>query len=175
MSNRNSESSRGCLWGVGRTRTVEFSSPDSLGESWNLGFGRRGGERPRKRGRKRETPAGHAGPTGVNWFARVFAFFNSAPRVGLYSNHGLVELGSYEINKLRRPFRVPFYEWTPVSAIPLPQNKLKGPRYDRLKLAREYQSILDSGVFETRTELARYLGVSRARVTQVLRRLSEHQ
>lgn len=93
------------------------------------------------------------------------------PRVGLCSNQGLVELGAYEINKLRRPFRVPFYEWMPVSAIPLPQNKPKGPRYDRMRLAREYQSILDSGVVETRAELARHLGVSRARVTQVLNRL----
>ncbi len=78
MSNRDSGSSRGCLWGAERTGVVEFGSPESLCESENSGFGRRGGERLRKRGRKRETPAGHAGPTGVNWFARVFAFLNSA-------------------------------------------------------------------------------------------------
>ena len=96
---------------------------------------------------------------------------SKAPRGGLYSNQGLVELGAYEINKLRRPFRVPFYKWTLVSAIPLPQNKPKRPRYDRMKLAREYQSLLDSGVVETRAELARHLGVSRARITQVLNRL----
>jgi hypothetical protein len=42
---------------------------------------------------------------------------------------------------------------------------------DPLKLACYYQSLLDSGQFETRAALARYLGVSRARVTQVLRRL----
>jgi len=40
-----------------------------------------------------------------------------------------------------------------------------------LKLARYYQSLLDSGQFENRAALARYLGVSRARVTRVLRRL----
>lgn len=66
-----------------------------------------------------------------------------APRVVLYPNQGLVVLGAYEINKLRRPFQVSFYEWTSVSGIPLPPNKPKGPRYDRMKLAREYQSILD--------------------------------
>jgi Mn-dependent DtxR family transcriptional regulator len=44
-------------------------------------------------------------------------------------------------------------------------------RRDPLKLARYYQSLLDSGKFESRAALARYLGVSRARVTQVLRRL----
>jgi hypothetical protein len=47
----------------------------------------------------------------------------------------------------------------------------KEPR-DPLKLARYYQSLLDSGQFENRAALARYLGVSRARVTQVLLRLN---
>jgi hypothetical protein len=46
-------------------------------------------------------------------------------------------------------------------------------RRDPLKLARYYQSLLDSGNFENRAALARYLGVSRARVTQVLRRLGK--
>jgi len=41
-----------------------------------------------------------------------------------------------------------------------------------MKLARHYQALLDSGKFENRAGLARYLGVSRARVTQVLRRLA---
>ena len=45
------------------------------------------------------------------------------------------------------------------------------PRRDPLHLARYYQSLLDSGKFESRAALARYLGVSRARVTQVLNRL----
>ncbi len=40
-----------------------------------------------------------------------------------------------------------------------------------MKLARHYQALLDSGRFENRAALARHLGVSRARVTQVLRRL----
>jgi Mn-dependent DtxR family transcriptional regulator len=40
-----------------------------------------------------------------------------------------------------------------------------------LKLAQHYQALLDSGKFENRAALARHLGVSRARVTQVLKRL----
>lgn len=44
------------------------------------------------------------------------------------------------------------------------------PRHDPLHLARYYQSLLDSGKFESRAALARFLGVSRARVTQVLQR-----
>jgi biotin operon repressor len=38
-------------------------------------------------------------------------------------------------------------------------------------LARYYQSLLDTGKFESRAALARFLGVSRARVAQVLNRL----
>ena len=93
------------------------------------------------------------------------------PRVGHCSSQGLVELGNYEINRLRRSARVQFFAWTPIPGIPVLKNKPKSPRYDRMKLAGEYQAILDSGKVETRAELARYLGVSRARVTQVLNRL----
>jgi biotin operon repressor len=40
-----------------------------------------------------------------------------------------------------------------------------------MKLARHYRALLDTGKFESRAALARYLGVSRAQVTQVLKRL----
>ena len=44
---------------------------------------------------------------------------------------------------------------------------------DPLSRACYYQSLLDGGVVKNRADLARYLGVSRARVTQVLRRLKK--
>lgn len=40
-----------------------------------------------------------------------------------------------------------------------------------MKLAHHYQALLDTGKFENRAALARHLGFSRARVTQVLNRL----
>ena len=43
--------------------------------------------------------------------------------------------------------------------------------HDPLRLARYYQSLIDTGKYESRAALARFLGVSRARVTQVLNRL----
>ena len=43
-----------------------------------------------------------------------------------------------------------------------------------MKLAHKYQSLLDSGAVKTRADLARYLGVSRSRVTQVLNRLKSN-
>lgn len=40
-----------------------------------------------------------------------------------------------------------------------------------MKLARDYQALSDSETVGRRAELARVLGVSRSRVTQVLNRL----
>jgi hypothetical protein len=85
---------------------------------------------------------------------------------------GFIERGTLQLKRLHRAAVIALYAWngssepeTKVPAIP------KEPR-DPLKLARYYQSLLDSGQFENRAALARYLGVSRARVTQVLKRLT---
>lgn len=86
---------------------------------------------------------------------------------------GLVELGVFHINRLRRSVTIDFYPWKPISDIPMPQNTPKQPRYDRMKLARRSQSLLDSGTVKTKAELARHLGISRARVTQVMKRLQD--
>jgi hypothetical protein len=88
---------------------------------------------------------------------------------------GLIERGTFCLSKLRRAAVIEFIPWNRSSgpksqAPPLP----KEPR-DPVKLARCYQSLLDSGQFENRAALARHLGVSRARVTQVLRRLNAPQ
>lgn len=93
-----------------------------------------------------------------------------APRIGHYANHGLIEVGAYEINKLRQSPTVCFHAWNP---IPKRKSATKPKKKrDRMRLARYYQALLDSGKFESRAALARSLGVSRARVTQVLRRLN---
>lgn len=46
------------------------------------------------------------------------------------------------------------------------------PIRDRMSLAFYYQSLLDSGAVRTQAELARFLGVSRTRVIQVLKRMN---
>jgi hypothetical protein len=86
---------------------------------------------------------------------------------------GLVEVGAFHINRLRPSATIDFYLWNPISAVPRPKCEPKQQRYDRMKLALHYQSLLDSGTVKTRAELARRLGVSRARVTQVLKRLRD--
>ena len=64
-----------------------------------------------------------------------------------------------------------FHAWNAPLAVGANQNGAKKSASDPFRLARYYQSLLDSGKFENRAELARFLGVSRARETQVLRRL----
>lgn len=66
--------------------------------------------------------------------------------------------------------KVEFYPWNPISAVPETKCEDKKPRLDHMERARYYQ-LLAAGEVETRAELARLLGVNRARVTQVLNRL----
>jgi hypothetical protein len=76
-----------------------------------------------------------------------------------------------QVKRLRRSPIIVLFPWNAVSdAKPEPKRAPK-ERRDPLKLVRYYHSLLDSGKFESRAALVRYLGVSRARVTQVLRRL----
>jgi hypothetical protein len=75
------------------------------------------------------------------------------------------------LKRLRRKAVIAFFPWNgSIEPEPKVAATPKEPR-DPLKLARYYLSLLDSGKFENRAALARFLGVSRARVTQVLRRL----
>jgi hypothetical protein len=86
-------------------------------------------------------------------------------------NRGFVELGAYAINRLRRKPLIEFYAWNAPAASEREANDPGKPGRDPLRLARYYQSLLDTGKFESRAALARFLGVSRANVTQVLNRL----
>jgi len=88
---------------------------------------------------------------------------------------GLIERGVFCLKKLRRAAVIEFIPWNGSSG---PEPKLPRPvsePRDPLKLARYYQSLFDSGQFENRAAVARHLGVSRARVTQVLRRIKGHR
>jgi hypothetical protein len=86
-------------------------------------------------------------------------------------NRGFVELGSHALNRLRRRPMIEFYAWNAPPTSEKEPNDPGKPGRDPLRLARYYQSLLDTGKFESRAALARFLGVSRARVTQVLNRL----
>ena len=78
---------------------------------------------------------------------------------------------SYALNRLRRKPTFEFFAWNALERDQTTGNDRKRPARDPLHLARYYQSLLDGGKFESRAALARFLDVSRARVTQVLNRL----
>jgi len=93
-------------------------------------------------------------------------------------NQLLVDQGAWRLKRLRQKPKVVLTPWEGLgdaqsAAVGPPDGTptLTPPRGDALAMARFYQSLLASGKFETRAALARHLGVSRARVTQVLRRL----
>lgn len=94
-----------------------------------------------------------------------------APRPGHSENHDFVEVGAWRIRKLRRRPHLEFYPWGTPDSIPNGHPKGGYVNRDPMALARFYQSLIETGIVESRAGLARYLGVSRARVTQVLRRL----
>jgi hypothetical protein len=77
-----------------------------------------------------------------------------------------------QVNRLRRSPAIAAFPWNAVSDAKPEPKPAPRERRDPLKLARHYQSLMDSGKFESRAALAPYLGVSRSRVTQVLQRLS---
>jgi biotin operon repressor len=94
-----------------------------------------------------------------------------APRGVHYQNRGFVELGAFAVKRLRRVPVITFHAWNAPPPIQPNRNRTKKPVPDPIRLARYYQSLLDTGKFESRAALSRFLGVSRARVTQVLKRL----
>jgi len=67
------------------------------------------------------------------------------------------------------------FKWNSISDRIRAESASAKPKRDGMRLAHHYQALLDSGEVKTRAELARHLGVSRARVTQVLRRLKAAQ
>lgn len=58
---------------------------------------------------------------------------------------------------------------------PAQQERTGHVRRDPNERAREWRRMLEAGEVANRAELARRVGVSRARVTQVLRRVQAHE
>jgi hypothetical protein len=79
-----------------------------------------------------------------------------------------------QLQRLRRAAVIALLPWNAACDAKLEPKPTPKEHRDPLKLARYYQSLMDSGKFESRAALARYLGVSSARVTQVLRRVNTH-
>lgn len=93
------------------------------------------------------------------------------PRATPNFKRGFIELGHYALKRLGRKPIYEFYAWNPPQPAKQRENDPGKSTRDPLRLARYYQSLLDTKKFESRAALARFLRVSRARVTQVLNRL----
>ncbi len=78
------------------------------------------------------------------------------PRGGLDPNRGFVELGAFRTKRLRRLPEIEMFKWNSISDQIRAESESAIPKRDRMRLAR-------------------HLGVSRARITQVLRRLKSHK
>lgn len=75
------------------------------------------------------------------------------------------------LKKLQRSRVIVLYPWNEQPNEMSEHKPAPKERPNGMKLAWHYQALLDTGKFESRAALANYLGVSRARVTQVLRRI----
>lgn len=93
-----------------------------------------------------------------------------APRDDHSANNSFIEVGLCLVTTSRKERNVHLLPWGDLSAS-LESPKSAKAKHDPLARARFYQSLLDNEIVESRAALARHLGVSRARVTQVLRRL----
>ena len=96
---------------------------------------------------------------------------STAPRVIHYANTGSLNWEPFLSTTYVERGKSIFTLGTPFRPFSKPKCEHKRPRPDGMERARYYQSLLDSGEVRSRAELARLLGVSRARVTQVLNRL----
>jgi hypothetical protein len=85
---------------------------------------------------------------------------------------GFVERGTLQLKRLHRAAVIDLFGWSAAFSGKSEPKPAPKERREPFKLARHYQALLDSGKFENRAALARHLGVSRARVTQVLKRLN---
>ena len=98
----------------------------------------------------------------------------SSPRLSQLDSC-FIERGALSVKRLHRSPVIVLLPWGTAFSEKFELKPVPKERPDGMKLARHYQALLDSGKFESRAALARHLGVSRARVTQVLKRLSSCQ
>ena len=87
------------------------------------------------------------------------------------TNRLTVEPGAWYFKHLRQSRATLTLPWKGLNKVPKPAPKPKVLRGDPKARARQLQAMLDAGEVKHRAELARRLGLSRARITQILERL----
>jgi len=110
---------------------------------------------------------------GVNLWVSAFAEKPKAPQIIRPENRCILDRGVWQVKKLRRGQVVELTPWATLFSVDPAPSGHESVKRDPLALARLYLSLLESGLAKSRADVARYFGVSRARVTQVLRRLEQ--
>ena len=87
------------------------------------------------------------------------------------TNRLTVELGAWYFKHLRQSRAILALPWKGLQSVPKPDPKPQVLRGDPRARARQLQAMLDAGEVKNRAELARRLGLSRARITQILKRI----
>ncbi len=82
-----------------------------------------------------------------------------APQGGLNPNRVVVELDTVRTKSLRRLPHIEMFKWNSILDQVGAESEATAPKRDRMRLARYYQSLLDSGKARTRPELARRLRI----------------
>ena len=85
------------------------------------------------------------------------------------TNRLTVELGAWYYKHLRQSRTILTLPWNGLESVPKPAPKPKVLRGDPRARARELQAMLDAGEVKNKADLARRLGLSRARITQILK------
>ena len=93
--------------------------------------------------------------------------YQTPPHVPV-TNRLTVELGAWYFKHLRQSRTILTLPWKGLKSVPKPATRPKVLRGDPMARARQLQAMLDTGEVKNRAELAWRLGLSQARITQIL-------
>lgn len=105
-------------------------------------------------------------------FAAVSGVVEAPPNAH-QANQYFIETGAWQYKHLRQRRIIEFHPWTPLEALTPADKASRTVKGSKIERAREFQAMLDAGVVRNRAELARRLGLSRARITQIMNLLKE--
>jgi hypothetical protein len=94
-----------------------------------------------------------------------------APQDTLVTHIPFTEKGAWKIRYLHQIRRFDLHPWKALQDLPETRDPHPSVKVCPIERARQLQALIESGQFRNRAELAKHLKVSRARVTQILRRL----
>ena len=93
------------------------------------------------------------------------------PQDILATHMPFIETGAWKASYLHQTRELDIHPWKALSDLPETHDLHPGVKVCPIERAKLLQALIDSGQVKNRSELATRLGISRARITQILRRL----